>query len=124
MATKLIYVTQQQSIEGGHHLNLTPNLNVAPYSAIRIVAEWRSGVATINIVLNMVVLGGTVTALGDVSVGPPIFTETLQHTTKSFDVPGTELSIDVYSPQGAEGQGADVFDLYIFGNDSCCNEKT
>ncbi len=27
-------------------------------------------------------------------------------------------------PQGAEGMGDDTFDLYIFGNDSCCNEKT
>ncbi len=67
------------------------------------MAEWRSGVANLNIVLNMVVLGATATALGNVEIGPPIYIHTLQHTTQSFNVPGTELSIDVYSP----GRGGD-----------------
>ncbi len=135
MGTKLIYSKVGASINPNPNFQSNPIthrltvLDVSPYESIRVCAGSVSGDTYIQITLSTVIdtpgqqylipldtiilANGAIRDPGDSAI-----------QSRSYDVPGLELTVDVLVNNDYRGGVPDVFDIWIYGNDSCCNEKT
>lgn len=105
--TQLIFF-DHKTITLGQYTNLTPNgIDVSPYQAIRVVFSVRGDPA------NPVWSDFTLTinsGLAQIAILDRFEVVTNNTTTRSYDVPGQNISIFV------SGRGTGLLELYVFGH--------